>query len=82
MVHVTKLFPSADGKNFQAFGRVLSGTLEAGQRVKVCLLFSSLRPTSPSFWFFFSYTHTPVGCGGGGGGDGGGGGGDGGGCGG
>lgn len=34
-VHVAKLFSSPDSKEFYAFGRVMSGTLEQGQRVSV-----------------------------------------------
>eukprot|EP00794_Sanderia_malayensis_P011954 gene11954-13191_t len=35
MVHTSKLFPTEDGVQFHAFGRVISGTLHAGQQVKV-----------------------------------------------
>lgn len=35
VVHTTKLFPSEDGTQFYAFGRVFSGTLHAGQQVRV-----------------------------------------------
>ncbi len=35
MVHTSKLFPTEDGVQFHAFGRVISGTLNAGQQVKV-----------------------------------------------
>ena len=35
VVHITKLFPSADAEDFHAFGRVLSGTVTKGMRVKV-----------------------------------------------
>jgi len=35
IVHTTKLFPSEDGTQFYAFGRVFSGTIHAGQQVKV-----------------------------------------------
>jgi U5 small nuclear ribonucleoprotein component len=35
MFHVTKLFPNQDLTMFHAFGRVISGTLYAGQQVRV-----------------------------------------------
>ena len=35
VVHVTKLFNTADGKRFNAFGRVLSGIAKAGDQVRV-----------------------------------------------
>ncbi|VEL29396.1 unnamed protein product [Protopolystoma xenopodis] len=35
MVHTTKLYPDKDAIAFHAFGRVLSGTLEAGQSIRV-----------------------------------------------
>ncbi|KAF9366918.1 U5 small nuclear ribonucleoprotein component [Mortierella sp. NVP85] len=35
MIHITKLYNSADGEKFEAFGRVMSGKIEAGQRVRV-----------------------------------------------
>lgn len=35
MVHTTKLYPDEDAVSFHAFGRVLSGRLEAGQDVRV-----------------------------------------------
>lgn len=35
VVHVTKLYPSEDAQEFHAFGRVLSGTVRPGSRVKV-----------------------------------------------
>ena len=35
MIHTTKLFPSEDGTQFYAFGRIFSGTLHAGQHVRV-----------------------------------------------
>ena len=35
MVHVVKLFSSPDAAHFFAFGRVMSGTVSAGQQVKV-----------------------------------------------
>lgn len=35
MVNIVKLFPSPDAQTFLAFGRVMSGTLEGGQEVKV-----------------------------------------------
>ncbi|VDN96576.1 unnamed protein product [Rodentolepis nana] len=35
MVHTTKLYPDEEAISFHAFGRVLSGRLEAGQEVKV-----------------------------------------------
>jgi 116 kDa U5 small nuclear ribonucleoprotein component len=34
-VHVTKLYSSTDAKTFQAFGRVMSGTLRRGDQVRV-----------------------------------------------
>ena len=35
VVHVTKLFSTADGASFRAFGRVMSGTARPGQKVRV-----------------------------------------------
>lgn len=35
VVHVTKLYSSPDGSSFDAFGRIYSGTIQPGQRVKV-----------------------------------------------
>ena len=35
MVHVTKLYSSEDGTVFHAFGRVMGGTLQAGEEVRV-----------------------------------------------
>ncbi|RKP04912.1 P-loop containing nucleoside triphosphate hydrolase protein [Thamnocephalis sphaerospora] len=35
MVYITKLYPSDDASTFDAFGRVMSGTLQSGQRVFV-----------------------------------------------
>lgn len=35
VVHTTKLYPSEDGTQFYAFGRVFSGTLHAGQQVRI-----------------------------------------------
>lgn len=35
MVHTTKMYPSNDAASFYAFGRVFSGTVNAGQRVRV-----------------------------------------------
>ena len=35
VVHTTKLYPSEDGIQFYAFGRVFSGTLHAGQQVRI-----------------------------------------------
>lgn len=35
MIHVTKLYPSLDRTQFYALGRVLSGTLKLGEKVKV-----------------------------------------------
>lgn len=35
VVHTTKLYPSEDGTQFYAFGRVFSGTLNAGQQVRI-----------------------------------------------
>ena len=34
-IHVTKLFPKSDTSAFDAFGRVLSGTVKPGDRVRV-----------------------------------------------
>jgi U5 small nuclear ribonucleoprotein component len=34
-IHVSKLYVSEDGKRFDALGRVMSGTVRVGQRVKV-----------------------------------------------
>jgi U5 small nuclear ribonucleoprotein component len=35
MIAVTKLYPSLDGKEFFTFGRIMSGTVEKGQTVRV-----------------------------------------------
>ena len=35
MVNVTKMYHTPDCENFDAFGRVLSGTLKVGDEVKV-----------------------------------------------
>lgn len=35
IVHITKQYPKADTSSFDAFGRVMSGTLQTGQRVRV-----------------------------------------------
>ena len=35
MLHVVKLYSAPDGESFQAFGRVYSGTVSAGQSVRV-----------------------------------------------
>lgn len=35
MIQVTKLYPSEDAQEFHAFGRVMSGTVRSGQKVKV-----------------------------------------------
>ena len=35
MVHICKLFPKADCSSFDAFGRVLSGTVKPGDRVRI-----------------------------------------------
>ncbi|KAJ0321239.1 hypothetical protein COL5a_009295 [Colletotrichum fioriniae] len=35
VIHVTKLFSTADAKNFYSFGRVLSGTAHPGSQVRV-----------------------------------------------
>ncbi|XP_065176725.1 116 kDa U5 small nuclear ribonucleoprotein component-like [Sycon ciliatum] len=35
MLHTTKMYPSNDATTFHAFGRVFSGTVTAGQRVRV-----------------------------------------------
>lgn len=35
MINIVKLFPTPDGQNFLAFGRVFSGTVRAGDTVRV-----------------------------------------------
>ncbi len=35
MVHTTKNFATVDATSFHVFGRVISGTLEAGQEVRI-----------------------------------------------
>lgn len=35
MIQIVKLYPTPDANEFRAFGRVLSGTVTKGQRVKV-----------------------------------------------
>ncbi len=35
IVHIAKLYNSADAQSFKAFGRVMSGTIRKGQVVKV-----------------------------------------------
>lgn len=35
IVHITKLYHTADAQTFRAFGRVMSGTIRQGQLVKV-----------------------------------------------
>lgn len=35
VIHVTKLFNSTDASQFHAFGRIMSGTVRAGQQVRV-----------------------------------------------
>jgi 116 kDa U5 small nuclear ribonucleoprotein component len=35
VMHISKLYPSLDGRYFDAFGRVMSGTVRPGQKVKV-----------------------------------------------
>ncbi|CAD5125945.1 DgyrCDS14124 [Dimorphilus gyrociliatus] len=35
MMYVTKMIPTSDGKRFFAFGRVFSGTLNAGQMIRI-----------------------------------------------
>jgi len=35
MVHITKLYNSADASRFDAFGRIMSGTVRKGQSVRV-----------------------------------------------
>lgn len=35
VVHVTKLYHTADAEHFRVFGRVMSGTVKVGQVVKV-----------------------------------------------
>lgn len=35
MVHITKLYHTADAQSFRAFGRVMSGVVKKGMEVKV-----------------------------------------------
>ena len=35
MIHVTKLYPTHDATTFHVYGRVMSGTLNANQTVRV-----------------------------------------------
>lgn len=35
MMHTTKLYPTQDATSFHVFGRVMSGTLQANQDVKI-----------------------------------------------
>jgi len=35
MMYVSKMVPTVDRNRFFAFGRVLSGTIEAGQKVRI-----------------------------------------------
>jgi U5 small nuclear ribonucleoprotein component len=35
MINISKLYPSLDGTKFDAFGRIMSGTIKNGMRVKV-----------------------------------------------
>lgn len=35
MLHTTKLYPTHDATSFHVFGRVMSGTLYAGQEVRI-----------------------------------------------
>jgi len=35
MVHTTKLYPTDDATSFHVFGRIMSGTLYAGQEVRI-----------------------------------------------
>jgi U5 small nuclear ribonucleoprotein component len=35
MIHICKLYSASDGNSFDAFGRIYSGTIKPGQRVKV-----------------------------------------------
>ena len=35
MVHTTKLYPTQDATTFHVFGRVISGTLQANQDVRI-----------------------------------------------
>ncbi|KAJ3639023.1 hypothetical protein Zmor_022088 [Zophobas morio] len=35
MIYIVKLFPSDDATHFYAFGRIMSGTVETGQKVRV-----------------------------------------------
>lgn len=35
VMHITKLYPNQDCTRFDAFGRILSGTLRPGDKVKV-----------------------------------------------
>lgn len=35
MIQIVKLYPTPDANEFRAFGRVMSGTVSKGQKVKV-----------------------------------------------
>ena len=35
MIHTTKLYPTEDATSFHVFGRVMSGTLQANQEVRI-----------------------------------------------
>ena len=35
MLYVSKMIPTAEGRRFYAFGRVFSGTVSTGQKVRV-----------------------------------------------
>ena len=35
MIHVVKLYPASDGQSFSAFGRIYSGTIKPGDKIKV-----------------------------------------------
>lgn len=48
VVHITKLFSSADAKSFNAFGRVMSGTVAPEQQVRVLGEFYSLEDEEDS----------------------------------
>lgn len=42
LVHIAKLYPKQDCSTFDAFGRVFSGTVKPGDRVRLaCLLYSA-----------------------------------------
>lgn len=45
VVHVAKLFPKQDCSKFDAFGRILSGTLRPGDKVSKCFFSTISVPT-------------------------------------